>query len=419
MEKLLELSLQGYNARQIADMLGLTYEYVRHKIKQVRKKNGISRENHGRATTGCNDNMPKILITPNKPQNKSSVNYENGITTYTDTNIGNAKSKEQIMSEKGLSPQEWEIISYTSNSWEAQGKDNEIVTLSQSKLSVKPKKPEMSFEDIEEFFRTHNFAAKLPIKSLNYNNNGDILEIDTADLHCGLLAWRSETGSDYDLKICSERFLSAIADMVDRSPRQYKKIYFCTLGDVLHIDNDSNTTTNGTLQQADGRFAKIFDFAFDILNTALDRLRKLNAPIEYIYTCGNHDRNVGYMLVKCLQMANPDVKFDISPLPQKSIHFGNVLVGLTHGDFPTKNQGTWLIEDYRKEFGESRFAEIHCGHIHTEAIKIVNGIPIKWLLAQCGNSYWERQMGYRSQRGLQAFVWNEQIGLREQMYYYF
>ena len=86
---------------------------------------------------------------------------------------------------------------------------------------------------------------------------------------------------------------------------------------------------------------------------------------------------------------------------------------------PKYNKGTWLINDFRKEFGESHFVEEHCGHIHTEEAKIYNGIMVRSLLAQCGNSYWEHQQGYRSHRGIMCFVWNKEIGLRETWYYYY
>ena len=48
-----------------------------------------------------------------------------------------------------------------------------------------------------------------------------------------------------------------------------------------------------------------------------------------------------------------------------------------------------------------------------------NGIMVRSLLAQCGNSYWEHQQGYRSHRGIMCFVWNKETGLRETWYYYY
>lgn len=238
-------------------------------------------------------------------------------------------------------------------------------------------------------------------------------------MHCGLLSWRNETSNDYDLRICADQFLEQINDIVNRckqSNKRFTDVYICSLGDIIHVDNDNNTTTKGTIQQVDGRIAKIFDYAFNIMNTTIDWLRPLGAKIHYVYLCGNHDRNTGYYLAKCLELANRDVKFDITPKPQKAIHFGNCLVGLTHGDYPKKNRGIWLLNDYRKEFGNSTVVEEHCGHIHCEEARAYNGILVRSVLAPTGASYWENQQGYRSQRGIQSFVWDKQKGLREIWY---
>lgn len=361
-----------------------------------------------------------------------SVTYKDGITTYADDIEKDALqtesdllTPEDVMRYKGIDPTKWRVTGFTANSWQGMGKDGGTTDLWQTKLSVAPlKQTEISFSDIDDFMRSKTFSNQPPaIKPFPYNQNKEHLEIDIADLHCGLLSWRNETGSDFDLKICKDRFLEAISDMVKRAEGQpFKDIHFCTLGDILHIDNDENKTTKGTLQQAEGRFSKIFDFAFDMIDEAIRMLLTLGKPIKYIYTCGNHDRNTGYFLVKCLKTRyenNPNIEFDIMPNPTKTISFGKVLVGLSHGDYPKKNKGVWMLNDARKQFGNAEFVEEHCGHIHTEEVAVVNGIIVRHVLAQCGNSYWEHQQGYRSTRGIMAFVWNEDTGLRGTWYYNF
>lgn len=355
---------------------------------------------------------------------KASVSFNKGTTTFEDEQEiinGQEITPELIMKAKGLNIEEWVVVSFTKNVWQTQSKDGQKISLCQSKLSVKPKVDVgITFEDIDKYFEKDR--KPIDYKPITVDSE-ESLEIDLADLHQGLLSWRNETGSDTDLNICSEKFLSAIDDIVSRAKtKKFKQIYLCALGDILHIDNDKNETTKGTLQQADGRIAKIFDYAVDTMAQAIDMLLTLNIPIKYMYLCGNHDRNTGYFLVKCLERTftnNPMVEFDTLPNPQKAIHFGKVLVGLTHGDMPKYNKGTWLMNDYRREFGESDYVEEHCGHIHTEEAKTYNGVMVRSVMAQCGNSYWEHQQGYRSQRGIMSFVWNENKGLRETWYYYY
>ena len=350
---------------------------------------------------------------------KRSVSYKNGITEYQDERPYKGElTPLDVMKEHNLNPCEWEVVSFTSNYWQSQTKEGQLIDLCQSKLAVKPKvKSELTFEDIDNYFASKDFNCKTPLKPFPYNPDGEILEIDYTDLHVGLLAWKSETGADFDLKIVEQRFLESIADTVRRCQnRKFKLIRFITLGDILHIDNDEQKTTNGTFQQADGRTAKIFNKALDMLIAAIDCLLELEAPIEYVYLAGNHDRTTGYFLAKSLQMAyrkEPNITFDIEPNPQKVKSYGRALVGYCHGDMPRKNIGLWLLKDFRREYGASDYAEIHSGHIHTKTEEEINGIRVITLSSLCESAYWEHQQGYVSERALICYVWHEKHGKRE------
>jgi len=408
-KKAYEMSLQGMNSREISQELGIPMETVRAQIKRDRKKNGTQRDPAGRP------------LTAEHRKNKSKFSYHNGIDTYEDEIEiidGQPITPELIMKAKGLRPEEWEVVSFTKNIWQSQTKDGGSIDLCQSKLSVKPKREDqITLDMIDELIDAK--LEKINFEPISVKNK-QMLEIDCADLHCGLLSWAEETGDNYDLHICADRFLSGIRDIVDRAKsKQFDVIYFCGLGDVLHIDNDMNTTTKGTYQQVDGRLPKIFEFTLSTLSSALDMLKELNVPIKYMYLCGNHDRIMGYSLIRCLQLKHTDVEFDVSPNPQKAIHYGKNLIGLSHGDMPKYNKGTWLMNDYRREYGNSDFIEEHCGHIHTEEAKMYHGIMVRSVMAQCGNSLWEHQQGYRSKRGIMCFVWNYESGLRETWYYYY
>lgn len=388
--KAFALKQEGKSLREISQILGVNYETVKTWHKRQKK-------------------------------DEPFISYINGNLIYNDIieiPKGQALTPEYVLRLKNLPVEQWEVVSFITNVWQGQ-KENDKVDLFQTKLAVRPRKDySITFDDIDEYF-SGKHPKDVSFKPIYFKDFGETLEIDIADLHCGLLAWRNETNDDYDLHICSERFLSGIDDIIKRCKgKTLKQVYFCTLGDILHIDNDKNETTKGTYQQADGRLPKIFDFAFDTMHKALQMLRELKVPIKYIYLCGNHDRTTGYFLVKLLEAKNPDIIFDTRPNPQKAIQFDNVLVGLTHGDMPKYNKGVWLINDYRREFGRSDFVEEHSGHIHEEEAKKYNGIMVRSVLAQCGNSYWEHQQGYRSKRGIMCFVWCEK-GLRETFYYYY
>lgn len=363
---------------------------------------------------------------------KSSLEYKADGTIISEKFIsirdGEDITPEFILEAHGLKPSAWDVVSYKNNFWNTQIKGGAKQISYQSKLTAKPKTGGVTFDDISKYFESRKSGIPIPkVKQLQYDPKGEVLEICLPDLHSGLLSWRMETGEDYDLHIVQERFYQCAYDIVERCKgRRFKKIIVATLGDLLHFDNDNQTTTKGTFQQADGRLSKIFDFTLDMLINFVTILGDI-APVEVIYLPGNHDRVVGYMLLKSLEMAfrrDDKITFDTTPNTQKYRLIGCVLLGWTHGDMQKQNMANWLQHEARKEYGESKFAEVHSGHNHSLTTKEakreftqegeVGGIIIRYLPTICNASYWEHQQGYTSAiKTMMCFIWNENTGLRD------
>ena len=339
---------------------------------------------------------------------------------------------EFLLSAHGLDAAKWQVVTYTNNYWDSQVKGGSVIQLFQSKLTVKPFKGGVPTEVLDAYFENKQFRYDKPLTvPYQYDPKGEILEICLPDLHSGLLAWRKETGSDYDVHIAKDHFFKCIYDIKARCMgRKFKKILFVTLGDLLHFDNDEQKTTKGTFQQADGRLTKIYDTTLDMLIDGLTLLAEI-APVEVVYLCGNHDRITGYTLLKATEKAfrrDDNVIFDTEPNPQKHRLMGRVLVGWTHGDMPNKNMGGWLQTSARREYGLSDFAEVHAGHFHSQKVRETKaldynqteedkGVVIRYLPTICNASYWEHQQGYaNSVKAVMCFIWNGDTGLREMWY---
>ena len=330
-------------------------------------------------------------------------------------------SPDEILAFHHLDPKRWEIVNCTNNIWHSQDKAGRQ-QMYQSKVSAKPRKVELSLDDIDNYFKTKVYR-KPDIVPLQYNPSGETLEICLPDLHVGLLAWAQETGADYDIHIARDAFMTCMSDIVLRCKgRTFKRIYLVTLGDILHVDNDNQATTKGTPQQADGRMAKIFDNALEMLMDCIDTL-SLIAPVEVIYLAGNHDRLVGYTLIKALSCAYKELTFDVEPNPQKYRLIGCNLIGWTHGDMIHKNMGGWLQERARKEYGLSKYSEVHAGHLHSTSRTEYKtsyqdgGVVVRHLPTISNASAWEHQQGYpQGNKTMMSFVWHDQQGLRENWY---
>ena len=153
--------------------------------------------------------------------------------------------------------------------------------------------------------------------------------------------------------------------------RRYKRIMLALLGDLLHVDNDLQQTTKGTFQQTDGRMARVFTKTLDALIEVVDWLGTV-APVDVIYTRGNHDATVGWMLIKALEQTyrrDDNVNIDVSPDPQKHRLIGNVLIGFVHGDMPPKNLSGWLQVRARQMDTPIKYIEVHSGHLHAQKVR--------------------------------------------------
>lgn len=373
--------------------------------------------------------LSNVQNTHNSEETAQSIEYNKNGTVSSEKllNIFNKKdiTPEFLLQAHGFDALKWTIISCKNNMWNAVNKYGVQIVNCQSKITVQPTNIGLSFNDIEKWFNEKIFNHKLrDSKISSYSYDGEILEINLPDLHMGSMSWREETGEDYDIHIARQRFIHCMLDIIDRCKnRTFKKIVFITLGDVLHIDNNVQTTTKGTFQQADGRIAKIAIACADILIDAISMLSDI-APVEVIYTEGNHDSVSGFMLLLACSKAflnNEYVKFDIKPNPRKSRLFGNALVGWVHGDMNKKYIGTWILDEAKEEYGKSKFVEVHVGHLHTENTKelamteeVVSGVMIRHLPNIASASYWEHKEGYpKNPKAVISYVWSETIGLRE------
>jgi len=367
---------------------------------------------------------------------KSTIEYKQDGTVISERliQIIEARSKDvrYILEAHGFDSDEWDVVSCRNNIWSMNSAEEERVNC-QSKITVKPKKQDntLTFEDIDKYFanKTYNFF-KPTSYPMQYDPDGLELEIALPDLHAGLFSWRYETGEDYDLKIAIERLEHAMTDIISKASRiPLKKITLVTLGDILHFDNEEQSTTKGTRQQADGRTAKVHDATIDALVNCIHSLA-CTAPVEVVYLCGNHDRVTGRMLMKAVEMAfcnDSNVSFDLLPNALKYRMFGKNLVGFTHGDMPVKNMSQWLPVIAQKEMGNCITKEVHAGHFHSQknkerVVSVVDnaqtfeesGITIRYLPTLCSASGWEHQQGYtKAMKAVMSFLWDDDKGLKE------
>ena len=111
------------------------------------------------------------------------------------------------------------------------------------------------------------------------------------------------------------------------------------------------------------------------------------------------------------------MNIEIETLSRTWRTWGDCLIGFAHGDMQKKRLGQWLHQEAREEYGKSKWAEMHVGHIHHQVTQEENGIILRHLPTITPDDKWHYDKGFvGSVRGTICFVWDKKAGLREQWY---
>jgi predicted phosphodiesterase len=243
-------------------------------------------------------------------------------------NVEDLKTLEDLIKYCEIDQEEWIPAKFTSNIW-----DNKL----QLKAEFKPKVEKKYKQIFEEFKLDYKNLSKKPFNYVYKNvTNANLLVMGIFDVHLGKLAWDEESGHNYDLKIAKELYFKTLYDLIEKAKKQgnINRILFPIGNDYLTCDSSKLTTTAGTPQDVDSRFAKIFREGRKILVEAVEILKEL-APVDIIVVPGNHDRDSMFHLgdaIECWFHDDKTVNINNSPAPRKYYEYGNIMFGLTHGD---------------------------------------------------------------------------------------
>lgn len=201
--------------------------------------------------------------------------------------------------------------------------------------------------------------------------------ISMPDLHAGKLAWRPESGDNYDAKEAKAVFLDALGYcLAEVRSKSITEIVLPLGSDFFHTDNAEGTTTAGTRQDTDTRWQKVF---LDMKHTVIDGIMQCRqiAPVFVKILPGNHDYNKSFFFGDTLASWFHDtgnVAVDNNPFPRKYHLFGTSLIGWTHGDQEKSDDlPVTMALEVPDLWAKAKHREIHTGHYHKIAKKEISG----------------------------------------------
>jgi hypothetical protein len=354
-----------------------------------------------------------------------TVHSENGMSlTVVSRSI---RTKEDALKKAGLDEDEWEITKATANNWPVTIKDPRTghptkVNQWQFKLELRPlvvSSVQQAMQSLVE--RIEQQDIHHPAVVIPEYRDPHLLELALYDHHFGMLAWKRETGSDYDLRYAEYLYLEAVKGLLARA-RGYEidEILLPVGQDFFHVNDQSERTPkNKNDLDVDGRLAKVFEAGYSAVVQAVQFARMV-APVTIKWVPGNHDPQTSYYLCQCLRAyyRNEDqVSVDVEPSPRKYHRYGVNLLGLTHADTePEQELPNIMASECRDQWPYVLHCEWHTGHRHSRkeirylGAQTIGDMVVRRLPSLSARDYWHFSKGYQSERAAEGYLFNKQNG---------
>lgn len=190
------------------------------------------------------------------------------------------------------------------------------------------------------------------------------------DSHFGMLAWREETGADYDLRIAEQLLLDWFSAAIFNSPQAHTAV-FAQLGDLMHHDAlESVTPAHRHVLDADSRLQKVIRVVIRTIRRVVDMLLQKHQHVHIVMASGNHDPASSAWLREMLAAMyenEPRITVDSSPGLYYAFEWGGTLLMYHHGHKRGMNNvDATLAGIFREMFGRSKHAYAHIGHLHSD-----------------------------------------------------
>ena len=346
---------------------------------QTAKRLGISERNVYRAVTRIKANAVRRGYSPEHDMNHVvPEGYKvKGVSTY--------------YNEDGKPTGQW-VKSATDEERRAQALLEAVENAATALPKFKPAKPPKQVDE--------NLASLLTI----------------TDFHLGMKAWKDSDGDDWDLKIARDVFLNAIHDMLNASPKSGTGI-LNQLGDFLHWDGLVQVTpTSGHHLTGDDRYSKLVELSISVMTEAVHMMLKNFGKVVVVQAEGNHDLASSVWMRKFIKHRfedEPRVEVIDNEFPYYAYQHGDIMLGFHHGHKMRMAQLQKLFASeprFRKLWGASKHAYIHCGHLHHERVLDDAGCTVEQHPTLAARDNYASSHGYVSQRGAKVITYDKSDG---------
>lgn len=307
--------------------------------------------------------------------------------------LAQCKDPAYLMEAHGFDTEAWELVSAKNNIWNVYSKNeidggHDVSTLYASKITVKPIVAKFDIALVLDAMRSVEPVAVTPSA---LRGNG-LLEIPLMDAHFGI-----STLVDY------ERTIESVAAIISRG---WEQVLFTVGSDLFHHDNLRSTTARGTIVEPID-FPAAWSDAGRFYATLIELALSLGIGVTVLFLKGNHDESMAWAFCHYLTAKYPQLTADLAITERKVHRYGDVCIGLTHGDKSVKDFDRIFMAEF-PEFARAAVKEIHTGHTHHEKVIDRHGVVTRTLATRNKTDGWHATEGYvGSCKRFQLFEYSE------------
>lgn len=327
------------------------------------------------------DRKQNVPVVPDTPHAFFAETHEilgDGRQTSTkllDMDDEQQKSPRYLLVAHGFDPEAWELVAARNNVWNVYSAIHHVQTLYSSKITVRPISGGLTVDALVSAVR-----GVAPVTVDAPRQGAGLLEVNCSDMHLGNSSF--------------EWYADNLARIVERiQSRNWLQIVLPIGSDLFHCDNFKNTTSNGTLQSSMS-WPEAWADAARFYATVIEAALAHSEAVYCYYIIGNHDESMSWAFCNYLAARYPQVTFDLG-IDERKVHsFGDVAVGMTHGDGRTRRDLDRIFLAEFPAFATARVREVHAGHYHHEMTRDEYGTVVRSLSTAARTDKWHREEGY-------------------------
>lgn len=245
--------------------------------------------------------------------------------------------------------------------------------------------------------------------------NENLVNVYTiSDYHFGMLAWKQETGDDWDTNIAEQMLIDWFAQSIRQAP-DAESCVFAQLGDFLHFDGlESITPSSGHNLDADTRFSRLVRVVIRTVARVVDMLLAKYPRVYLLMAEGNHDLASSVWLRELFAaryMDEPRITVETRPDPYYCYEHGLTSL-FWHHSHKHRMAGidAVFVAKFREVFGRTKFSYAHTGHLHHRDLKETNLMIVEQHRTLAGADAYASRGGWMSGRSSTVITYHKLYG---------